>query len=511
MEKYKPMWKRADIAFILFCSVFLYMHLFVFPAVPIFYEDDHLIFLNDAWRMLSGEAIYRDFFQFTFPGTQVLYLILFYVFGTKFWLVNAVILLQGVAQTVLCLSISKQIFVSRWVSYLPPSLYLFFGFRWFGIDGSHRMLSPIFIWLAIWILIESRSYKRIFLAGISCAVSSFFTQQRGILAVAALGVFLVVEAFSQRSGWKRILTEELILGGSFVATLSVLLLPFILTSGLDRFIEYTVVYIRYYVQDSRMNNYGAFLTNFSIVLRQGIVMSAAMCFYYALIPLGYIVGFFYLWRRKYQSSVLLVCVVGLFLALGTFAPAPVRMFQIAIPAVIIFVWLLSQSKIISSTHVGIAVILLMIFGGFSAVRLQTNWEKQYLDSPTGNIVFLSPVEMERYQWLNENTKVGEYVFEAYQSAVNFPLQVPNPTPITFVWDNGFSPVWQVRQVIDGLELKKAKYIIWDGNYSKESSERLPGDNLAPLYDYLRQHYDFDRSFTNYANRKMQAWKRKTDQ
>src|SRR5438270_11860012 len=103
-------WNRTDAIFLLFCSAFLYLHLFVLPATPIFYEEDHLYFVQDAWRMFRGETIYRDFFEYTFPGTQVLYLLLLKVFGTKFWIINFVIFIQALGQATLGLAISKWLF-----------------------------------------------------------------------------------------------------------------------------------------------------------------------------------------------------------------------------------------------------------------------------------------------------------------------------------------------------------------------------------------------------------------
>src|SRR4051794_22898363 len=107
-ENERAMWKRADLGFVLLSSAILYLHLFILPTVPVFYEEDHLLFANDAWRMLQGESLYKDFFQLTFPGTQVLYLTLMRIFGAKFWLINAVIFVQGLSQTVICLAISKR-------------------------------------------------------------------------------------------------------------------------------------------------------------------------------------------------------------------------------------------------------------------------------------------------------------------------------------------------------------------------------------------------------------------
>ena len=115
-------WNRTDLIFVLIWACFLYLHLFVLPATPIFYEEDHLYFVQDAWRMYRGEALYLDFFEYTFPGTQVVYFFLLNLFGTKFWVINLVIFVQGLTQAVLGLAISKALFGNRWYAFLPPAL-----------------------------------------------------------------------------------------------------------------------------------------------------------------------------------------------------------------------------------------------------------------------------------------------------------------------------------------------------------------------------------------------------
>ena len=503
-------WNRTDVIFLLVCAGFLYLHLFDLSLTPVYYEEDHLYFVQDAWRMYRGETIYRDFFEYTFPGTQVVYFLLLKLFGTKFWLINFVIFAQGMAQSTLGLAISKRLFENRWFTYLAPSLFLFFGFRWLGIDGSHRVLSPIFIYLAVLVLLKGNSLQRIVVAGVFCGLASYFTQQRGILALGGIGLYLLIVAYRERIGWKTWLVNEVVLTASFTVSLVVLLLPFLISAGPERFYQYTIAYIVYYVQEPTAN-YGVFRLVLERLPGQPILTSAVMLFYYALIPLVYIVGFIYLWRRRFKTEVLLVCLVGFFLTLGTFAPTVGRLYQICVPALIVFVWLLYQIKLRSDLAVKAAVGVLMLTGLVLAIRLQTNWEKLYLDAPTGRILFLSPVTFERFAWLSENTRPGEYVFEVYQTAVNFPLQLPNPTTITFLLDNGYTPAWQVQTAIEDLRQKKPRFIIWDGKWNKEPSQRAQDDHLAPLYDYLLQNYEMEKAFTPYTNREMQAWKRKADE
>ena len=507
MRSNQAVWNKTDLFFILICAVFIYLHLFTPGLTPIFYEEDHLYFMQDAWRMYRGESLYKDFFQYTFPGTQVLYLGLLYLFGTKYWVINAVVFAQGLSLTVITLAISKHLFGGRWISYLAPCIFLFFGFRWLGIDGSHRMLSPIFFMLAILVLLKDRTPLRISLAGLFCALTSYFTQQRGVAVVGAIGIFLLIEAIRNKSGWKKLIADEIILGLSFAASLLILVLPFVVSVGAGTFFEYTIVYIKNYVQDPTAN-YGAYGLVLQRVSELGVLMGGVSLFYYLLIPLIFLVALFFLWRKRYEPEVLLIALVGGFLALGTFAPTPFRLFQIALPAIIIFVWLISLIKMKSEILVKAAVVGLIIFGCALAFRLQTAWEKTYLETPSGKMIFLSPVVVERYKWLLENAAPGEYVFEVYQTAVNFPIQHPNPTRITYLLDSGFTPDWMVAWAIEDLEQKKPRFIIWDGKFSKERSERVPGDPLSPLYDYLRENYYLRHGFTPYNNREMQVWQRK---
>jgi hypothetical protein len=510
MSENRPGWNRTDLIFLLLCAGFVYLHLFFLPSTPIYYEEDHLYFVQDAWRMFRGEVIYKDFFEYTFPGTQVVYYFLLELFGTKFWIINAVVFAQAIVQAVLSLAISKRLFDQRWFTYLPPSLFLFFGFRWFGIDGSHRMLSPIFIYLAVLILLKGKSVWRIVAAGAFCGLASYFTQQRGILALGALGFFLLITAYRESLGWKRWFINEVVLTVSFAVSLFILVTPFLIMAGPARFFDYTIAYIAYYVQEPTAN-YGVYRLIVERLPGQPLLVSVVMLFYYAIIPLVYLVTFVYLWRKKYQTEVLLVSLVGFFLALGTFAPTIGRLFQISVPALIILVWLFYQISWRWEWTAKAAVAALAVFGCALAIRLQTNWEKVYLQTPTGTIAFLSPVSAERFEWLSQNARPGEYVFEVYQTAVNFPLQLPNPTRITFLLDSGYTPEWQVTEAIEDLKEKRPRFIIWDGNWNKEPSDRAKDDHLAPLYDLLRQNYSLEKAFTPYNNRQMQAWKLKADE
>ena len=187
-----PHWGTA--VFLSISFLYLYATLFLLPATPIFFENDHFIQMYDSVRMLDGEVLYKDFFQFTFPGTEVWYLLLFKIFGQRIWLLNATIVLLGLSITSAILAISRRLMSGMYV-YIAPAIFLFFGFRWYGMDGGHRLFSCLFATLAISVLIEKVTWQKSLAAGSLCAMAAFFTQNRGIGIFAGIAVFLICEFF----------------------------------------------------------------------------------------------------------------------------------------------------------------------------------------------------------------------------------------------------------------------------------------------------------------------------
>src|SRR5580698_4390230 len=62
--------RRWDECWVIFCSLaYLSFNLFQFSTVPVLLGGDQVFFWMDAQRMMHGDRIYRDFFQFTGPGT----------------------------------------------------------------------------------------------------------------------------------------------------------------------------------------------------------------------------------------------------------------------------------------------------------------------------------------------------------------------------------------------------------------------------------------------------------
>lgn len=109
--------------------------------------------------------------------------------------------------------------------------------------------------------------------------------------------------------------------------------------------------------------------------------------------------------------------------------------------------------------------------------------------------------------MKENALSGEYLFEVYQCAVNFPLLLRNPGKVSFLLNNNYSPAWQVNQTMTDIDGKKPGFIIWDEVWDKVLEVIDEGENLAPLQNYLKRNYELRKEFTPYGSRQMQVWER----
>jgi len=498
--------------FLLFSFLYLFGTLFLLPATPIFFENDHFIQMYDSVRMLNGEVLYKDFFQFTFPGTEIWYLLLFKIFGQRIWLLNATIILLGLSITWVILAISRRLMTGVYV-YIAPSIFLFFGFRWYGMDGGHRLFSCLFAMLAIFFLIDRITLARLVAAGAFASLATFFTQNRGLAIFAAIAIFLALEFCLFRTGdRKRASPLSLVtFAASFAIYLALFIAYFIYTAGASTFVGSTLLFAKNYNADPLNNSNFYFLFWQSLI--SGTFNRASLpvdLFYYLLVPAIYVLPLLYfvvkrpangeLWRK-----VMLLCISGIFLFLATTGLSSVRLYHVSLPGIILFALWVYNSRWRSFGFASTCVVVALSFG--LCIWGQFRSYPPIAELPTGSVVFPSDVAGERYRWLNENTVPGDLVFEPYRSVVNFPLSVQNPTSFSFLRNSNYTPPEHVAKVIEQLNSKPPKFILWDGSWSLEPSQREPGDNLAPLYDHLRRHYHLRQPFTQIFQFKPEVWER----
>ena len=329
--------------------LFLYLHLFIPPFIPLWIGGDQTVYLANASRMLHGDVIYRDFFQFTTPGTELVYLGFFRLFGTREWISNAVLILLGLALTGLAVVISRKV-LNGWTAFLPALLFLTMPYRNM-LNGTHHWFSATAVMGALAVLMEKRTVERFAVAGTLCGVAALFTQARGLAAALGFIAFLLLARRRGRSGGS-LLKEHLSFLGGFVASVVITSIYFVMKAGLSVFWYSTVTFgLRYYPTDKEANSWRSYLAGWPTVLPwRHLPIFGAWLLIYGLLPLVYVI--FILRHRRLNiqppelaERLMLLNWVGLFLVIGVM-PAPnfFRLFPVSLPALIVFVWLISIAR-----------------------------------------------------------------------------------------------------------------------------------------------------------------------
>jgi hypothetical protein len=384
------------------------------------------------------------------------------------------------------------------------------------------MFSPLFVLIAIQVLLKGRSFLHIASAGFFCALASYFTQQRGLIAVASIGAFIIADNYYRGWRWKTAAAESATLVVGFTTSLAALCAYFVATAGFDTFVNSTLVYPSLYYQFNEQNNYGVFLVNLQSALNAGgpgqMLAILPALFYSFAVPLSIIIFavVFFLKRKAHdwefwRGPVLIAMVAG-FAVFSMTNPSYLRFYQISAPCLVLVGWLLHYFGFSARRERLVFALtgLLLLFCAFQAYRIQTNWDYIEIDAPRGKVYALNSDQIHRYLWLQQHTTPGDAVFEVYEPLVYFLLDLRNPTRYTQIFPTDYTRPEFVAGAVEDLKKDPPRYILWDNSYNKPDSERVPGDHLGPLADYLQGEYEPTGPvyYVNPAQPPIQIWVRK---
>ncbi|HEV2493718.1 MAG TPA: hypothetical protein VG204_11695 [Terriglobia bacterium] len=485
--------------FLLGVAVFLYLRLFVLPFTPILMGGDQSFFLTYASRMLDGQLMYRDFFQFTPPGTSLVYLALFEAFGKRAWIPNVLILVLGVSLTWLTVSISRKI-MGRGSAFLAGLLFLTFIYVYI-LDATHHRYSLLAVMAAVAVVIERRALARLIAAGALCGAASFFTQSRGAIVLIAFSIFLVWETRSRKQGWAWLVTRGIALYLAFAATLVAANAYFIWTAGLARVVYCQVTFFLKHLPSS-----GQYMVALPHVPPWPYFPKLAIfLFIHALLPLVYLLFFARYYHgaksrpAEHWDRLMLVNIVGLLLFTEV-VPAVnwIRLFSVALPALIVFVWFVSRPGWLYATIERSLWVITLTLALTEPWRTQRHW-RVYLDLPVGRAAFTDKGFYDKCAWLLDRTRPRQFLFEGAAAGLYFPLDLRNPAYLDKIGTHGYGQPEQIQQVIESLESHRVQFVIWSSGLRPDGG----GDHLGPLRAYLRAHYRLVKIFFDSE----EAWER----
>jgi len=502
-----PRW--ALVAFLITAAAYLYLILFVLPHTPIYRDGDGDLYLASARRLFDGEVMYRDFSQFTFPGTEVLYVTLFTLFGPVAWVGNFALAGAAFGLTWLTFAIARRL-IAGWAACVPPLLFLTLLLPSM-LDGTHHWYSVLGAIAAVAVIIENRTLPRLAAAGAWCGFSAWFTHMRGFMAVLGITIFVLWEWQNTQREKRWLFTGLACLWASFLAAVVVLNAYFIWRAGLGQFLDSTIVFGMKYYRAEHDNSWAMYLEEFPRYSTwHNLGSFLASCFVHLLLPFAYL-AFQIFYRRSAKKDprepwggLMLLQAVGLCLFIGV-APAAEsqRLATVALPATILFVYMLSSwGRMARGLLAGMAAAALAFTLAFP-LRMQTrHWT--YFDAPAGRVAFSDVSRLDLYQWVINHTRPGDFFLDnAGTQPFAYLAGLRPPGPTLFLTTSDYTRPEQIQKLVGGLEKHRVRYILWDASFDVPSDSGVPGDHQGPLRSYLHVHYRVVKTFPGL----IQVWER----
>ncbi len=462
--------------------VYLFLQTFVLPYVPILQRDDQVTFVVNAVRMLHGEMIYKDFYQYTPPGTDLIYLALFKIFGVRAWIASAVVFLLGITAFGICYATAVRT-MTRASACLAAAMFTVFVFGSM-LNGTHHWYSALLIMCAALCLLARRTPARLASAGAFVALASFFTQTRA-LSLLALLVFVAWESRRRHAGWRAALKHEASLLAGFSGAFVLLNFYYVRHAGMAAMFSHQVVAL-----SRSAFTFNSYLLGFPSVPPWYLAGRAAgFLLVYLLLPASYICSCAWLIRKRgrdysaQDERILLLSLLGLALFLEVL-PAPnwVRLFPISMPGMILAMQLVAgEGKlrlfIRRSLWTGTAIV-----GLLGAISAQTR-PRHIVALPIGRAAVYGDDTAVKLKLLANRTQPGDYFFQAAWLDLYFPLQLRNPSYFEALSPSA-TPA-QVEDVITALEEHQVRYVLWSARLDAGSNG---SDGLLPMRQYLKEHY-----------------------
>jgi hypothetical protein len=479
-------------------AVFLYLQAFILPNVPRIANGDQGIHLSLAARMFEGQLIYRDFDHFPLPGTDVLYLSLFKLFGVRAWIAPAMLILIGVVVTWFSIEISTKL-MSGAIAFLPGLLFLTLPYTGF-FDATHHWWAMLFGTAALLVVIERRTPARVAWAGVLWGMATCFTQSV-ILGAAGLAFFLVWEHLRAKEPRALLLQKEAYFFASLLATLVVFNAYFVWKAGPQRFLYCTVVFLAKYYSADWFNQWSIYMADRPSlhVWSQWPNVVAYVAIHF-LVPLVYILFFvryhFEAWLHPEEpwDRLMLVNFTGLFLFLSiAHSIGYMRLYTVSLPALVLLAWFLKSPFRVERALLRTLWATIFVLAIVRPAIMQTRWNA-FLDLPTGRTAFADyPLLYEKCKWVSERAKPGDYFLDDPQ--ICFALRLRDPSRVPFLRPTDYTRPEEVRDAVQALERHQVRFVGWYAGLENEIVDPA-SDHLGPLRLYLRQHYHLAKTFSN---------------
>jgi len=475
--------KRIPLLLAVISAAFLYLCLFVLPATPRLHPGDQFINFENARRMSQGEMLYRDIFQYTLPGTELLELPLIYIFGAKLALSSALLIAVGVIDVLLAFVLASSV-LSVSDAILASLFFLGFGFH-NALDATHHQFSILFVYAATAVIIKRRSAPALVACGTLLGLATVFTQTRALVAI-AVAIFVAWESRVNPEHERKLWRNELRLLVPFVLVVAAASAYVVGDASWEVFyrdvVKFPILYYRSGGSNSFISSlFQDYYPNL-VGISRWIVLKLALPAIYPLFAIYY-------WRAAKRgadapprANVLLAVVGFALLVTFSYAPLYVRLGTVSLPAIIIALWMLRQTGTkVWRPVLWAATVLFLVWEPIHS-QMQPYW---LFDSRAGRLAAADPDTQAELAWLTEHTRPGEKFFATSDPVVYILMDLQNPTALPFIEPNDYTRPYQVLRLVKRLQEFRPRYIYW--SFQPGDADQ-PGGRLYPLSVELHNSY-----------------------
>ena len=477
---------------------FLYTSLFSLAGIPHLRSGDEDFFWTYACRLLSGQVFLKDFHQFTPPGADLVYAGVFRIFGVSLRSIGGTIAVLGVAVGLACFVVARRVMRDEMAALAGLGcVVLLYGDR---MDATHHWFSSLTNLLAVLTLMRGHSWLRIAAAAVLIAMAAFFTQTAGVVGVLACCAGLWWEKRSGRLSSRALGARAAALAGITLAAWLLLSGRFIVQAGIGK---YWFEQVAYLPRDSFFPT-GFLVPHFSASWHVRPLMALAdrvLVYLLLLAVCPWVIEFCFRRRAdldENSNALVLLAALGILQTLEVITVLNWnRMAAVAMPAVILGVWLMTRMgsgrrRMVMASWCMVGAMILVQSGATQAGRYPR------LKLPAGDAL-LEKDDVEEVAWLAAHTRPDDYFFEVATTRLYVPLALRNPTPVALLSASESTlPQW-VDESVAGLKQSAARYILWAphaGIGRVEQTHRTSGDHLDPLRAFMREQYARVAVFAN---------------
>jgi len=473
------------LAIVLGSAIYLYLNLFLLRGIPFLLGGDQVYFWMFAQRLLHGEVVYRDFFQYTTPGTDLVYAAAFKAFGLRLWVPNLVVLTLGIFYSCVCFSLSRKL-VGAPAAALTTALFqvLVYGKV---LNATNHWFAVLLALIAVLICMERLSDRRITMAGALLGLAAFFNQAHGVAVLLGLSAFMICSSMRVRNAPRQLFRWFACLFAAFTLALLSSCTYFLATAGFAKVWYCLVTYVAQYSSQRLLTSLGL---PSDLTLNMLPILAV-----YIVLPVIYSLSLWRCWRFRKDAAfpwhqVTLLASIGFFLLLEVAVSINwLRLVAVSLPGVVLAGWTIEQMPAVRPGAVLVASIA--VIGVATHQSLAKRAACSALgELPAGRVATL-PQSLEKLQWLAEHTRRGERFFQAGWPGVYLPLELRNPLYLEGLDDSrGDDMQLAVRQ----MEIKPVRYVLWTHTLDRKCALGDCGDSLSPFRRYLMASYIQIRAF-----------------